>query len=186
MRVTKQRATENRDRVVAAAAQLFRERGFDGVSVAELMASAGMTHGGFYNHFGAKEDVEAAALAHVFEASLARIQAVADEPDDDSRARAFESYCASYVTPRARDARGASCPMVAFAADVSRQGGAVRSAYSQGLAAYLKAFATASQTERAEAIRRFAMLAGALTLARSVAASDPELSDEILVAARSS
>jgi TetR/AcrR family transcriptional repressor of nem operon len=112
------------------------------------------------------------------------MQAVAAEPDGDARARAFERYCASYVSPKARDALGASCPMVAFAADVSRQGEAVRAAYADGLSAYLEAFVAASQSERAEAIRQFAALTGALTLARSVAAENPELSNEILAAAR--
>jgi TetR/AcrR family transcriptional repressor of nem operon len=183
VRISKQKAAENRDRVVASAARLFRERGFDGVSVAELMASAGLTHGGFYNHFEAKAEVQAAALAHIFEASVARIKAVAAEPDGE-RARAFADYCASYVSPRARDAHAAACPMVAFAADVSRQADAVRSVYAEGLRAYLVAFAAAGETERADAIRRFASLVGALTLARSVAASDPDLSDEILAAAQ--
>ena len=78
MRVTKQRAAENRERVVEEAARLFRQKGFDGVGVAELMAAAGLTHGGFYNHFGSKDDVEAAALARVFERSVERIAAVAE------------------------------------------------------------------------------------------------------------
>ena len=72
MRITKQQADENKTRVVETAARLFREKGFDGISVAELMHAAGMTHGGFYNHFGSKQDLEAAACAHVFEKSVAR------------------------------------------------------------------------------------------------------------------
>ena len=179
VRISKQRAAENRDRVVASAARLFRERGFEGVSVAELMASAGLTHGGFYNHFETKAEVEAAALALVFEASVARIAAVAD---DSQRERAFADYCAAYVSPKARDATAAACPMVAFAADVSRQSAPVRSAYAEGLGAYLDAFARGAGADRAEAIRRFAPLVGALTLARSVAATAPGLSDEILAA----
>lgn len=185
MRISKQKAADNRSRVVASAAQLFRERGFAGVSVAELMASAGLTHGGFYNHFDGKSEVEAAALALVFDAALARMSAVADEPDPERRAQAFARYCATYVSPKARDATAATCPMIAFAADVSRQDEAVQSAYAKGLRAYLEAFAKAGEAERAEAIRRFCALAGALTLARSVAAQDPVLSDEILAAAQS-
>ena len=184
MRISKQKAAENRERVVAAAARLFRERGFEGVSVADLMAAAGMTHGGFYNHFDAKEDVEAAALTHAFEAALARMRMVAAEEDDESRRAKFYSYCDAYLSPKARDARGAACPMVAFAADVSRQSDGVQAAYAKGLADYLTAFSAASGDERREALRRFSMLAGALTLARSVAAHDAELSDEILEAAR--
>jgi TetR/AcrR family transcriptional repressor of nem operon len=183
MRITKQRAAENRARVVDEAARLFREKGFDGVGVAELMAAAGMTHGGFYNHFGSKDDVEAAACAAVFETSLARLGAVAlAEPA--ARAEDFAAYCARYVSAKSRDASAAGCPMVAFAGDVSRQSEPVRAAYAEGLAAYLDAFVKASDLPRPEAIQAFASLVGALTLARSVAASNPALSDEILAAAQ--
>ena len=183
MRITKQRAAENRTRVVEQAARLFREKGFDGVGVAELMAAAGLTHGGFYNHFGSKTQVEAAACAHVFDKSVARIEAVAETPAAE-RPRAYDAYRERYLSAEARDASGAACPMVAFAGDVSRQSEAVRTAYAQGLAAYLQAFAKAGGASRGEAIRAFAELVGALTLARSIAASDPALSDEILAAAR--
>ncbi|MDE3177959.1 MAG: TetR/AcrR family transcriptional regulator [Pseudomonadota bacterium] len=183
MRITKQRAAENRERVVAEAARLFREKGFDGVGVAELMAAAGLTHGGFYNHFGSKAQVEAAACAHVFDKSVARIARVATAPEAE-RPSAYADYRERYVSPEARDASAAACPMVAFAGDVSRQSEAVRDAYAQGLAAYLQEFVRASGGSRPQAIRAFAELVGALTLARSVAQSDPALSDEILAAAR--
>lgn len=184
MRVTKQRVAENRERVVEEAARLFREKGFDGVGVAELMAAAGLTHGGFYNHFGCKADVEAAALARVFERSVGRIAEIAETTGGGERERAFAAYCERYVSPAARDASAASCPMVAFAGDVSRQDEAVRDSYAEGLEKYLEAFTQASGDERETALRRFALLVGALTLARSVAASRPALSEEILEAAR--
>ena len=180
MRVTKQRVAENRERVVTEAARLFREKGFDGVAVAELMAAAGLTHGGFYNHFGSKEDVEAAALGHVFARAIGRVADIAERGD----AAAFAAYCERYVSAEARDAMAATCPMVAFASDVSRQGEGVRSAYAEGLAVYLEAFTKASGADRAEALRKFSMLVGALTLARSVAGTDAKLSEEILAAAR--
>ena len=183
MRITKQRAVENRERVVEQAARLFREKGFDGVGVAELMAAAGLTHGGFYNHFGSKDDVEAAACAHVFDKSVARIARIAEAPAAE-RPRVYADYRARYVSAEARDASAVACPMVAFAGDVSRQNEAVREAYAKGLAAYLQDFVKASGASRGQAIRDFAQLVGALTLARSVAQSDPQLSDEILAAAR--
>ena len=176
MRITKQRAEQNRERVIEEAARLFRQKGF-GVGVAELMAAAGLTHGGFYNHFGSKDDLEAEACARVFEKSISRVAAVGD-------ADAFAVYRKRYLSPEARDASAAACPMVAFAGDVSRQSEGVREAYSEGLARYLEAFSAASGKPRAEAIREFATLVGALTLARSVAGSDAELSDEILAAGR--
>src|SRR5271170_5720247 len=190
VRITKEQAAENRARVVDAATELFREKGFDAVGVAELMRAAGMTHGGFYNHFESKEALEAAACEGVFAKSVAKVLAIAEIPDAEDRRRAFEDYRSRYVSPAARDATAPSCPMVAFAGDVSRQSAEVREAYAAGLRAYLDAFARAAasgdgrEAGRGRAMRQFYELVGALTLARSVAAADPELSDEILAAAR--
>jgi TetR/AcrR family transcriptional repressor of nem operon len=188
MRITKDQVAENRARVVGAAAQLFRAKGFEAVGVAELMAAAGMTHGGFYNHFDSKEEIEAAACEQVFGKSVATLQAIAAIADAGERARAFEDYARDYVSREARDAAAARCPMVAFAGDVSRQSERVREAYAAGLRTYLDAFARAGtgkrgETARRRAIRQFAQMVGALTLARSVARADRELSDEILDAA---
>ena len=127
--------------------------------------------------------LEAAACERLFEASVAKIAAIA-ERDGEAREASFAAYREHYVSAVSRDATAASCPMVAFAGDVSRQSEGVRAAYAKGLGAYVEAFAKASGAERAEALRAFATLVGALTLARSVASSDPALSDEILAAAR--
>ena len=192
MRITKQQADENKARVVEKAAVLFREKGFDRVSIADLMHAADMTHGGFYNHFGSKDDVEAAACAHVFEKSVAAVEAIAAIADPAERARAFDDYKRRYVSKKGRDATAARCPMVAFAGDVSRQSPAVRGEYAAGLHKYLDAFERAAarqksarrpENARRHAIAQLAALAGALTLARSVADADPALSDEILEAA---
>lgn len=190
MRITREQATDNRKRVVDAAAKLFRERGFDNVGIAELMHAAGLTHGGFYNHFSSKDTLEAAACAAVFEGAIARIEAIAAIGEAESRDNALRDYRRRYVSPQARDASGATCPMVAFASDVSRQGEDVQTAYAEGLRRYVDAFARASfgperaEHQRAEALRSVALLVGALTLARSVARKDPELSEAILNAAR--
>ena len=61
MRVTREQAAENRSRIVEVAAQRFRERGFEGIGVSDLMKEAGLTHGGFYGHFGSKEELMAEA-----------------------------------------------------------------------------------------------------------------------------
>jgi TetR/AcrR family transcriptional repressor of nem operon len=191
LRITRDQAAENRARVVDAAAKLFRAKGFDAVGVVELMRAAGMTHGGFYNHFASKEALEAAACERVFAKSVAKLASIAEIPDAEDRQSAFEDYRSRYVSQAARDASAPSCPMVAFAGDVSRQSAEVRDAYAAGLRAYLDAFERAGdpgaegEAARRRAIKRFSELVGALTLARSVAAADPDLSDEILAAARS-
>jgi TetR/AcrR family transcriptional repressor of nem operon len=191
MRITKRQADANKIRVVETAAELFREKGFDKVSVADLMHAAGLTHGGFYNHFGSKDDLEAAACAHVFEKSVSAVEAIAGIAEPAKRAQAFDAYRRQYVSKKGRDATAARCPMVAFAGDVSRQSPPVREEYAAGLHRYLDAFERAAgskgvarrTTARQQAIAQLAALAGALTLARSVAETDPALSDEILEAA---
>lgn len=189
MRISKAKARENRDRVVNSAARMFRERGFDSVAVADLMREAGMTHGGFYNHFGSKDELGAAACEHVFEGALQRMGAIADVDDAEERAAAYEAYRRRYVSKTARDAPGPSCPMVAFAGDMARRPEEIRAVYAKGLRAYLARLTRASGRDpdnpaaRAEAYREFATLAGALILARGVAREDPELSEEILRAA---
>jgi TetR/AcrR family transcriptional regulator, transcriptional repressor for nem operon len=190
VRITKDQAADNRTRIVLAAAKLFRAKGFDAVGVAELMAAAGMTHGGFYNHFESKEALEAAACEQVFDKSVAALEAIAAIAEVGERKRAFADYARRYVSREARDATAPSCPMVAFAGDVSRQSAKLCAAYAEGLRAYLDAFTRAGapgkrgEAARRRAIRQFAEMVGALTLARSVARADPELSGEILDAAR--
>ena len=188
MRITKQQAEENRSRVVETAARLFREKGFEAVGVADLMRAAGMTHGGFYNHFESKDDLSAAACAHALAQSVAAIESVAEE--EATHGESLRDYRRRYLSHKSRDAEGFRCPMVAFGHDVSRQGPELREVYAQGLKRYLDAFVKAYASERAgrrakaqlraEAITHFATMVGAVSLARSVAKADPALSDEIL------
>lgn len=188
MKITKQQAEENRARVVETAARLFREKGFEGVGVADLMRAAGLTHGGFYNHFESKDDLSAAACAHALSQAVATIESVAE--NERAHGEALAEYRRRYLSRKSRDAEGFRCPMVAFGNDVSRQGPELREVYAAGLKRYLDAFVRAYASERggrraeadlrAEAIAHFATMVGAVSLARSVAKVDPVLSDEIL------
>ena len=190
MRITKEQAGQNRKRVVDAAAERFRRKGFDNVPVADLMRAAGLTHGGFYNHFASKADLEAEACAAAFEPGLAKLDRLATMPPGSERAEALEGHLRNYLTIDARDAAGPRCPMVAFATDVSRQDTPVQAAFATSLRRYIDAFASAVHGEaapsaeaRADAIFRLSAMVGALTLARGVARPDEKLSDEILAAA---
>jgi TetR/AcrR family transcriptional repressor of nem operon len=186
MRVTKEKAAANRARVVEEAARLFRDHGVDGVGVADVMKQAGLTHGGFYNHFTSKETLAAEAITLAFEQAIARLEKKAIETAP--RARALEAYVARYLAPEYRDAPGPACPMAALGTEAARQGPPVREAFSAGTARYLETFAAlmpgpcgdaAEELDRrAAAIATMSMLIGALTLARAV--TDRGLSDEIL------
>jgi len=187
MRVTKEKAAANRARVVKEAARLFRDHGVDGVGVADVMKQAGLTHGGFYNHFASKETLAAEAIALAFEQAIARLEKQASEKD--APAKALAAYIARYLGLENRDAPGPTCPMAALGTDAARQGPHIREAFSAGTARYLEKFAalmpgpSSGEAEepdrRAAAIATVSMLIGGLTLARAI--TDRSLSDEILV-----
>src|SRR5438093_9184140 len=119
MRVSRTEKAANRERVVEVASALYRKHGFDGVGVADIMKAAGLTHGGFYGHFGSKEDLAAEACAH------ARRDPWASWMDAPPQQR-LEGIVRSYLTPRHRDDRTHGCLFAALGSDVVRQPRSVR------------------------------------------------------------
>lgn len=184
MRLTREKTAYNRAKVLDAALALFQRKGFSGVAVSELMGAAGLTHGGFYNHFESKAALESEACGLAFDRALHAIGKVAAKPAGADRRAALKLYVERYLSQRARDAKGASCPMVAFGADVSRESAEVQKRYAEGLRAYLAIMAQALESDEPAARALMAELVGALSLARSVGAADRGLSDEILDAAK--
>src|SRR5579875_3283436 len=85
-RASKEQAQHHREQIIDAASQLFRERGVAGVSVPELMASTGMTHGGFYRHFSSKEELASIACAHAFEEQVEGLHEFARTAPDPEQA----------------------------------------------------------------------------------------------------
>jgi TetR/AcrR family transcriptional repressor of nem operon len=183
MRVSRQKAAENRDRIIEAAGALFRARGFDGVGVADIMKAADLTHGGFYGHFASKDDLVAQASRHAMACAAANWHAVVERAPD----RPFAALLEHYLSPRHRDDPGRGCVFAALAADAARNGSAVRGAFAEGLTRLVDILAEAipgrsKAARRRKAIAAMTAMVGALSLAR--AAEGSPLSDEILDAAR--
>ena len=181
MRVSREQATQNRIRVVEAAGKLFRERGLDGVGVADIMGAAGLTHGGFYGQFGSKDELAAEACARALNCSGENWDALVRGRPDAALAAIVESY----LSAGHRDDCGTSCLVPSLAVDVSRRDGPVRRIFTDGLnrLAAVLARVVPGQTEaarREKALATMASLVGAVVLARAV--DDPSLSDEILAA----
>lgn len=186
MRVSKEQAAENRRRVVEVASGLFRERGFNGIGVADLMKEAGLTHGGFYGQFASKEDLAVEACARAMQVMAERWDGSAETPPGNE---ALAALLESYLSPRHRDRSAAGCPIAALGVDVSRQGGAVRGVFTRGLRPFIDRLQRLVPGRSADAKRKAALatlsgMVGALILARAV--DDPALSEEILAAARES
>jgi TetR/AcrR family transcriptional repressor of nem operon len=179
MKVSRAQAADNRERIVDAAAQLFRERGFAGIGVADLMKEAGLTHGGFYGHFSSKDELIAEASARALGRSLALWSKLADRAPDDP----LSAIAGVYLTSKHRDNPGAGCLLAALGPDVSREGPAVRRAVAEYLRSAFdflaKLIPVKSKTaKRKKAIAIYASLVGGMVMARAV--NERALSQEIL------
>jgi TetR/AcrR family transcriptional repressor of nem operon len=165
MRVSREQAARNRERILDAAAQLFRERGFEGIGVADLMKEAGLTHGGFYGHFSSKDDLIAQASARELTRSLAYWSTVGERASGDR----LSAIAAVYLTSKHRDNPGAGCVLAALGPDVSRQGPAVRRTvtdYVRSVCDLAQLVPGKSKDARQKAISTYATLVGAMVLAR--------------------
>ncbi|MGA8614736.1 MAG: TetR/AcrR family transcriptional regulator [Xanthobacteraceae bacterium] len=182
MRVSREQAALNRDRIIDAAGALFRAKGFGGVGVADIMKAADLTHGGFYGHFDSKDDLVARASKRAMARAAGNWQAVVTAAPDAP----FAALLKHYLSPRHRDDPGRGCVFAALAADAARSGKMVRNAFAEGLEPLLDILADAipertKASRRRKAVAAMAALVGALGLAR--ATEGTPLSDEILDAA---
>jgi TetR/AcrR family transcriptional repressor of nem operon len=184
-RVSREQSGKNRVAIEVASARLFRERGLNQVSVADLMGAAGLTHGGFYGHFESKDTLAALACENAFAESEQRwLSKLEQDPSAGNLAAVAESY----LTTRHRDHPGEGCAVAALAVDVAREDPdkPVRKVYPGGVRAMMNRLITVTdgadeQEKRQTALSHMATLVGALTLARATE-GDP-LSEEILAAA---
>jgi TetR/AcrR family transcriptional repressor of nem operon len=176
MRVTKAQAEQNRAHIVATAARLFRERGYDGVGVAELMGAAGFTHGGFYKHFGSKADLVAEASASGLSQTAARAEGLG-----------LAEFVEGYVSREHRDGRGGGCTIAALSGDAARQPTDIKEEFAAGIESLLTALQAPSgppedadgRAARTAVIGMLAHSVGALMLSRACPDGSP-LADEIL------
>jgi TetR/AcrR family transcriptional repressor of nem operon len=180
MRVSREKAAENRQRIIDAAGALFRAKGFAGIGVADIMRAADLTHGGFYGHFASKDDLAAQASRRALARSAAKWERIAA---GSPKGAAYAALLANYLTPTHRDDPARGCAFASLGSDAARGGKAVRAAFAEGLRPFLDILAEAvpgrsKATRRRKAVATIAALVGAVTLARAV--GDRRLSDEIL------
>ena len=180
MRVTREQAAANRQKILDVAGTLFRKHGFDGIGVADIMKRAGLTHGGFYGHFPSKDDLVAQSCARVLgkEGWTERVAGTTDP--------SIGAVVRGYLSPRHRDDPSHGCLLAAVGSDVVRQPRSVRRAFTEGLRSRLDTLqklipGRSAAARREHALATMAGLVGALMLSRAV--DDPTLSDEILEAA---
>ena len=172
MKVSREQVEANRARILAAAGRLFRERGLEGVTVAEVMQAAGLTHGGFYGYFKSKDDLIAQTLA----ALMSRGQ-VGD----------LATYATAYLAPDHRENRSGGCGVAALGAEVGRGTAEAKAAMTAGLRRQIETLSRTApgatpEARRQAAIGSWSAMVGAVILARM--SDDPALADEVLAQTR--
>jgi len=182
MRVSREKAEENRRTVVDTASKLFREHGFDGIGVAGLMKGAGLTQGGFYKQFESKEDLAVQAMGKALEGSEAKWGKVIGRAKGDPMAALADFY----LSELHRDSMAEGCGLAALGSEVARHGPDMRAAFEAGLRRHVARIddiiAPGGDSPSDAALARAATMIGALILSRAVAGE--ALSNQILTAAR--
>lgn len=182
MRVSRVQAEENRQTVIDVASRLFREHGFDGIGLKDLMKGAGLTQGAFYKQFTSKEDLAVQAAKRAMERAFNLFSAKGNANPDNPLGAAITFYLSTIH----REMRMDGCPVAALGSDAARQGVDVKASFEAGIREYLKMLGLWVQegegkepSDKAMAI--LSTMVGALVLARAV--NDEQLSQQFLQAA---
>jgi TetR/AcrR family transcriptional repressor of nem operon len=186
VKATREQAALNREHVLEVGSQLFRERGYDGIGVSDLMRHAGQTHGAFYGQFDSKDAFIAEASARGFEQMLESWVRAGQARSSGGSTPLLEGLVGAYLSRAHRDNPGNGCMAAALGADGARQTPAVREVMNEGVEAIVDMLMSVSPGEaanerRASALATFSGLVGALTISRAV--GDGPLSTEVLAAA---
>jgi TetR/AcrR family transcriptional repressor of nem operon len=183
--VSKEATELNRGSLLRAASRLFRQKGIDGVGVAEIAKEAGLTHGALYKHFPSKEALAAEAFYHAIAAKNASKGA-----SEEKRVRSFEERLDAMFSTRHRDNLANGCPMTASASEIARQGTEVAASFTRAfneavgsLEISIKGKMSSSK-KRQLAVSALAAQIGAIAVARAVVKIDPALSEEVLRSVR--
>jgi TetR/AcrR family transcriptional repressor of nem operon len=185
MRVNRAQAAENRQNVIDVASRLFREHGFDGIGLKDLMEGAGLTQGAFYKQFDSKEDLVAEASERAMECATARwSKAAAANPEDP-----LGAVIGFYLSKGHRKEKMEGCPLVALGADAARQSANVKASFEAGIREHLSVLTRLiskadSDEKREKAMAILSTMVGSVTLSRAV--NDPRLAQSFLDAAAES
>ena len=181
MRVSRAQAEENRETVINVASRLFREHGFDGIGLKDLMKGAGLTQGGFYKQFASKDDLAAQASRRAMESATHRWSTAAATSYDP-----LEAVMEFYLSPGHLGEKADGCPLVALGSDAARQSEEVRRPFEDGIRAHFDVLDelmddAKSSHPSGKAMAILSLMVGAVTLSRIM--EDESLSQGILDAA---
>jgi AcrR family transcriptional regulator len=184
MPYTRDHKEQTRRRIVAAAAELFNRNGLEAVSIGDIMARAGLTHGGFYRHFRSKDELYAEAVRQFLQQEARprwqKQQGGGRRADQPFARLVLDAYLSR---DHLKDV-GGSCPLIALSSDVARAGDAVKAAYREVAEAMVHVFKAGlkGRAARDRAMVLVAVCVGGMVLARAL--DDEELGNDFLDTSR--
>lgn len=182
VKVTKEKSAEHHEAIIAAGSRLFRERGFDGVGVVEIMNAAGLTHGAFYGHFASKDALCAEACKRAFD-DLLEVW--------DEKKMSFSKYIDGYLSVDHRDSEGSGCPVASLSPQMKRQKRVVQKQFAKGVSEIVDRISIelpgggSFAQKRKTAAGVLSAMVGGVVLARATV-NDRALSGQILADCRAS
>lgn len=186
MPYTAEHKAETRKRIVQSARRLFNRHGFSEVSIDDIMAGAGLTRGGFYNHFRTKDELYAEAVTLVMDCNPSEAWDDVEIDFNAQGAQLARQIVDGYLSRRHYEDIDVQCPLIALPSDVARGGAAVKTAFRKVFEAMVTVFAAGLEggeaAARKQAMGIATLCVGGMVLARAV--DDDGLADEIREAAR--
>ena len=178
MKVSKSKASDNRDAILQAASTQMRSRGLDQTSIADVARASGLTHGALYSHFGSKDALTTEALKCAFADCLR-----------DFTGLSAPQFMKRYLSTEHRDHPEQGCPAAALISEIPRQPAEVQTAFRGGVDRFVALAGESLEAEGAEhghdrAVFMFAAMVGGLALARAIRGVDDSGSADILRAVK--
>jgi TetR/AcrR family transcriptional regulator, transcriptional repressor for nem operon len=174
-----------RVRIVESARRLFNRFGFDQVSIDAIMADAGLTRGGFYNHFASKDELYAAAVASYATCNPFAVKSADTTAQITDTSKLARQLVDLYLGDEVFDDIDAHCPLYALPTDVARAGLKPQQAYTDLIRSMMHVFRSALPGESAAETRAEAIVSlcvGGMVLARTT--NDPDLRRSLRAAAK--
>ncbi len=168
MRVSKRVMAKNNSKIIGEAARLFREKGIEDTSVADVMGAAGLTHGGFYRHFQSKDELVIAALQKAFKENVNILE---NDIAQQGAKQAVANFVRRYLSEQHVAKPGEGCPIASLGTEIGRKSKVHQEAITQGIEQFVSLIAQGFEGEpdekQGKAIGLLTVLVGALVLARS-------------------
>ena len=184
MRYRPEHKVEIHQKIVKDASRRVRTEGITGAAVSAVMRDAGLTHGGFYKHFGSKDELLMESLSEAFQETADRLARIGEQSQPGT---AWKAIVKAYLTPELCDHAEYGCPLTALAPELARADKAMKAQIFEELKKYKSRMLPFMPGRRTADKERaffsiFSTMVGAIEIARML--PEPAMREKVLASAR--